>query len=154
MGAVVVPVSDGHQNASRFPRLQDRHHLAGFGIFEVGVHELVPPTVVTSAVGRFENRSAPFLGSVLQPILELIGDFRQGPPGNSFSLAIGVEEAQHRLGLLEGLNQSIQQEPIKTPIPELDAILVMLDEGVHGTLLCGEIPGAYRRERLLLYGHC
>ena len=28
----------------------------------------------------------------------------------------------------------------------------MLDEGVHGTLLCGEIPGAYRRERLLIYG--
>jgi len=27
-------------------------------------------------------------------------------------------------------------------------MLVMLDEGVHGTLLCGEIPGAYRHERL------
>lgn len=26
----------------------------------------------------------------------------------------------------------------------------MLDKGVQGTLLCGEIPGAYRRERLLL----
>jgi hypothetical protein len=26
----------------------------------------------------------------------------------------------------------------------------MLDEGVHGTFLCGEIPGACRRERLLL----
>jgi hypothetical protein len=25
---------------------------------------------------------------------------------------------------------------------------VMLDEGVHGALLCGEIPGAYRYERL------
>ncbi|MDR3699374.1 MAG: four helix bundle protein [Candidatus Sulfopaludibacter sp.] len=28
----------------------------------------------------------------------------------------------------------------------------MLDEGVHGTLLCGEIPGAYRRERPPIYG--
>src|SRR6266496_1957394 len=84
-----------------------------------------------------------FLGSVLQPILELIGDLRQGFPGDSFPLAIGVEEAQHTFGLLERLDQSVQQETVKTPIPELDAILVMLDEGVHGTLLCGEIPGAY-----------
>jgi len=30
--------------------------------------------------------------------------------------------------------------------------LVMLDEGVDGTLLCGEIPGAYRCERLLING--
>jgi hypothetical protein len=37
--------------------------------------------------------------------------------------------------LLERLDQSVQQEPIKTPIPELDAIVVILDEGVHGTLL-------------------
>src|SRR5688572_29600740 len=36
----------------------------------------------------------------------------------------------------------------KTPVLKLDAILVMLDEGVHGTLLRGKIPGAYRRERL------
>src|SRR6266496_2595958 len=84
-----------------------------------------------------------FLGSVLQPILELIGDLRQGFPGDSFPLALGVEEAQHTFGLLERLDQSVQQETVKTPIPELDAILVMLDEGVHGTLLCGEIPGAY-----------
>jgi hypothetical protein len=49
---------------------------------------------------------------------------------------------------LEGLDQAVEQQPVKTPVLELDAILVMLDEGVHGTLLCGEIPGAYRCERL------
>jgi hypothetical protein len=68
-------------------------------------------------------------------------------------MAIGVEETQHAFGLLERLDQAIEQQPIKTPVAKLDAMLVMLDEGVHGTLLCGEIPGAYRHERFLLYGH-
>src|ERR1700689_4443861 len=152
MRALVVLVSNGHQNAGRLSRFQDRHHLVGFGILEVGVQELVSPTVVASALGRFENRSAPLLGSVLQPILVLIGDIRQGLSGHPFSIAIDIEEAQHALGLLERLDQSSQQESVETPIPELDVMLVMLDEGVHGTLLCGEIPGAYRCERLLIYG--
>jgi hypothetical protein len=50
--------------------------------------------------------------------------------------------------LLEGLDQSVQQDSIEAAVAELNAILVMLDEGVHGALLCGEIPGAYRYERL------
>jgi hypothetical protein len=49
---------------------------------------------------------------------------------------------------LERLDQSDQQNSIKAPIPDLDAILVMRDEGVHSALLCGEIPGAYRYECL------
>jgi hypothetical protein len=108
MGAVVVFVSDGHQDAGRFPCFQNRHHLVGLAIFEVGVHELVPPTVVTGAVGRFENRSARLLGTVLQPILELIGDLRQSSPGHSFPFAVGIEEAEHSLWLLEWLNQSVE----------------------------------------------
>src|SRR5438034_8816870 len=93
--------------------------------------------------------SAPFLGSVLQPVLKLIGDVRQSSPGHPFPFAVGIEETEHALGVLERLEQSVEQKPVKTPVPKLDAILVMLDEGVHGTLLSGEIPGASRRERLL-----
>jgi hypothetical protein len=80
--------------------------------------------------------------------LELIGNFRQAPPGHPFPAPVDVEKAQHTLGLLERLDQSIQQDSIKAAVSELNAILVMLDEGVHGPLLCGEIPGAYRYERL------
>src|SRR5204862_1790656 len=105
------------------------------------------------AIRRFENRSAAFRGSILQPVLKLIGDVRQGFPGHPFPFAVGIEETKHALRLLERLDQSVEQKPVKTPVPELDAILVMLDEGVHGTLLSGEIPGAYRCGRLLFYGH-
>ena len=100
---------------------------------------------------RIQNRSAPFFASVLEPISELVGDFRQSPLGHPFPLAVGIEETQHALGLLERLDQSIQQKPIEASIAELDAILVMFEKGVHGNLLCGEIPGGYRRGRLLVY---
>jgi hypothetical protein len=51
--------------------------------------------------------------------------------------------------LLERLDQPIQQDSIKAAVPELNATLVMFDEGVHSRpLLCSEIPGAYRYERL------
>ena len=65
-----------------------------------------------------------------------------------WKMRLSLSPMATRMRALEGLNQSIQQEPIETPIPKLDAILVMLDERVHGPLLCGEIPGAYWRERL------
>jgi hypothetical protein len=58
-------------------------------------------------------------------------------------IPVGVEEADDALGLLKGLDEPIEQDPIETPIPEADVILVMLVEGVHGPdLLRGEIPGA------------
>jgi hypothetical protein len=55
MGAVIVFVSNGHQDASRFPRFQDRHHLVGFGIPEILFHELVAPALVIVTLRRLEN---------------------------------------------------------------------------------------------------
>jgi hypothetical protein len=53
-----------------------------------------------------------------------------------------VEETKHALGLLERLDQSVEQEPIETSITELKAILGRLVKGVPGNLQWGEIPGA------------
>jgi hypothetical protein len=66
-------------------------------------------------------------------------------------LAIRVEESDYLPGLLEGLNQTLQENAVKTPIAEPDVILVMLVRGVHGYLQCGEIPGTQRHGRLLFY---
>src|SRR5262244_998550 len=148
MRAMVVLVPHRHQDACWLPGLQDRHHLVGFGILEILLHELVSPALVVIARGSIQKRNAPFFGSVLEPILELIGAFRQAPPGDPFPLPIGVEKAKPALAWLERLSPSIQPHAIQAAVPELKAILVMLDEGVHSPLLCGERPGAYRRERL------
>jgi four helix bundle protein len=50
--------------------------------------------------------------------------------------------------LLEWLDQPVQQQPVETPVVEADAMLMVLEKGVHWTLLCGQIPGAYSRGRL------
>src|SRR5262245_38313907 len=134
VGAVVALVSNGHQNASRFPRFEDRHHLVGFGILEVRIQEPIAPTLVALAFGRLQNWRAPFFGSVLHPVLELVGDLRQGLSGHPLAVAVGVEETEHALRLLERLDQSIEQKSIEASIGELNAILVVLEKGVHGNL--------------------
>src|ERR1700758_3289594 len=47
---------------------------------------------------------------------------------------IGTEEPHHSLGLLERLDKAVEQNPVKTPIAEADAILVMFVERIHGRL--------------------
>jgi hypothetical protein len=44
-----------------------------------------------------------------------------------------LKTPQDSLRLLKGLDQPVQQQPVKAAIPELDATLVMLEKGVHGT---------------------
>jgi hypothetical protein len=89
-----------------------------------------------------------FSDRFFDPVLKLIGDIGQGRSGYPLAFAVGVEEPEHPFRLLEGLDETVQQNPVEASIPELDATLVVFVKGVHGALLCGEIPGAYRRERL------
>jgi hypothetical protein len=67
-------------------------------------------------------------------------------------LPVRIEKSDHSLRLLKRLNQTVQQQPVEAPVTESDAIFVMFVKGVHGTLLRGQIPGAYRRERLCVNG--
>jgi hypothetical protein len=74
--------------------------------------------------------------------MKLISDLPQYIPAYRILIAIGTEEPHDSLGLLERLDQPVEQNPIEAAISESNAILVMLVESVHGKLLCGEIPGA------------
>jgi hypothetical protein len=98
--------------------------------------------VVASTLGSFQDGGIPFLATILHPVVELISDFPQYIPAYRVLISIGAEESDHPLGLLERLNEAVEQNPIKAAISESNAILVMLVESVHGELLCGEIPGA------------
>jgi hypothetical protein len=66
------------------------------------------------------------------PVPELIGNLCQHLRGHPLSFAVGIEKVEHTLWLLD---QSVEQDSIKTSVAELDAILVMLAEGVHSVLL-------------------
>jgi len=120
-------------------RFNDGHDLIGLGTPEVAIYEIIAPVW-----GILLNGHTPFLGTVLDPIQELVGDLRESPVGHPFGVAVCVEEAQHSFGLLERLNESVQKKPIEASISELDAILMVLVKGVHGNLQRGEIPGKSR----------
>ena len=135
--------SDGNHDPGGFPGFENRHHLVFLGVLKVWIDK-----VVTSFGRRIQNGRAPFLATVLDPVLKLLSNITQKIPSNSLALAIGIKEADYPLGLLKRLYQSVQKNPIKTTVGKIDAILMMLAEGVHRLLLCGQIPGTYRGESL------
>ena len=120
---------------------QDGNDFIGLGTLEVGVHE-----VVTATLGRLQNRRVPLLGTVGHPVLVLVGNFVEKIACDTLSLPVGVEEADHSFGLLKRLDQSVQKQPIETTIGEANAMLVMLEEGVHENLLCWS--DTYTKHRL------
>src|SRR6516162_4406289 len=103
MPAILLFVSDGDEDARRFAALDDGHHWIRLGLPEIWVQKLIAPVL-----GCFQNRSAPFLRSVHDPVLELSGDVPQHVAADRIYFPVGVEKADHPLGLLERLDPSIQ----------------------------------------------
>ncbi len=116
--AIVLFVSDGSQNAGRFSGLQDDDQLVGLGLAKVRFDKLIPTTF-----GCFQDGGAPFLGTILHPIVELISDLPQHIPAHRILIPIGAEETHDSLGLLERLDEAVEQNPVKAAISESNAIL-------------------------------
>jgi hypothetical protein len=146
LGQLQMPAvfrADRDHDPGRFPGFENHHYLIGLGLLKVWVDK-----VITSTRWCIQNGRLPFLATVLDPVLKLLGDIAQTISRHSLPLAIGIKETDDPLGLLEGLNQSVQKNAVKTAVTELYAILVMFAEGVHRLLLCCQTPGTYRGECL------
>jgi hypothetical protein len=135
MPTVVLP--DGGHDGGGLARFDDGHDLIGLRTSEVALHEVIAPTG-----GIFLNGYNPFLRAVLGPVVILSSDVAQHLPTDGINLTIGPEKADGTLFLLKGLDRGMEQDSIETTIVESDVILVMLQEGVHGYLQCGETPEA------------
>src|SRR2546425_654037 len=48
-------------------------------------------------------------------------------------MAIDIEKSLRSASVQEGLNTAVPENTVKTPVAELDAILMVLEKGVHGT---------------------
>ena len=107
--------------------LDDHDDLIGLGSPEVRLDECVP-----APGGGFDDRRAPLRRPRDHPPLILGGDVGQDGFAHRIQLSVRVEEPDDALRLLERLDQSVDQDPIEAPVPETNAILVMLVEGVHG----------------------
>ena len=122
-------LSDGGHDTGRLPGFENDQNLIGLGPLEIGSHE-----VITPSGGCIQNGRIPLLGTVLDPVVELLGDVAQALASHSLAVAVGIKETDHPLGLLEGLDQAVEQNAIKAAVAEVDAMLMMLVEGVHGVL--------------------
>jgi hypothetical protein len=67
---------------------------------------------------------------------DLLSNIAQTVARDSLSIPIVVEEANHALRLLEGLNQPIEKNLVKRAVAEFYAILMVLVEGVHYAWSC------------------
>ena len=128
MPAIVLLISDRDHDTGWLPAFNDCHDLVRFGPSEIGVEEFV-----TTIFRRLQNGSTPFLRPVYYPVLELPGDIAKHVAAHRVDMPVRIEEAYHPFGLLEWLDQSVQQQSIEASIPELNAILVVLVKGVHGS---------------------
>src|SRR2546425_4950955 len=127
MPAIFLFGSDGRHNARRFSRFQDADNLIGFGRFEIRLHNLIPP-----AIRRIQNRCAPFLGSIDDPVVKLCGNFAQDIPADRIELPISTEETDDTFFLLKRLDETVEKNAVETAVLKSDVILVMLVERVHG----------------------
>ena len=141
-------VADGRHDACGFSCLENDHDLIGFGPFEIWVDEFVAATLRC-----LHDRDVALRRPLLDPALKLLGDVAQGVARHRVQLTIRTEEADNSFGLLERLNQAIQQDAIETAIMPTDAILVVLVERVHEpppAWNTGGILAVYLGLRLLL----
>jgi len=88
--------------------------------------------LVSPVAGIVQDRSVPGKRAVGDPVLVLVCDVAEKIPGDRVDVPIGTEEADDSLGLLKGLDGSIEQDSIKAAIMETDIIFMVLKEGVHG----------------------
>src|SRR6266404_8868544 len=129
MPAVELLVADRCHNTCWFSGFQDDDDLIRLCSLEVRVDELVAP-----ALWRLDNRGVPFVGLILHPGLKLLGGAAQDIAADRIEAPIGSEKAHDPLGLLKGLDEPVQQDPVKTPVTKADAVLMLLVEGVQGRL--------------------
>src|SRR5271167_4955764 len=135
--AIVLFVPDGGENACWFSCLQDDDQLVGLSTAKVKFNKLIATTL-----GSLQDGGTPLLGTILYPMVELISDLPQHIPAHWVLISISAEETHDPLGLLKRLDETVEQNAVKTAISESNAILVVLVESVHGELLCGQIPRA------------
>ena len=126
MPSVGLAVAHRSHDAGRFTCLEDYHNFIGTRSLEVGIDE-----VITATFRGFHSRDVPLACPSLQPNLELLGNATQRVPAQWIELPIRAEEANDALRLLERLNESIQQDPIKATVMPTNAVLVVFVKRVH-----------------------
>ena len=74
----------------------------------------------------------PFLGEGLDEVVVVGGDGFEVSGGHPVRLAFLLEEADDAGGVLEDLDDAVEEDAIEARVVEGDGLLMVLEEGVHG----------------------
>jgi hypothetical protein len=129
MPPVDLLVADCGHDPRRLPGFDDDDNLVRFGVSEIGLDKFVAP-----ALWRLDDRRVPFLGLALHPGLELFGGVAQHIATDRIELPVAAKEPDHPLGLLERLDQAVDEDPVETAIAKPDAVFVVCVKCVHHRL--------------------
>jgi hypothetical protein len=125
--AGTVFLANTDEDANWFSRLDDANDLIGARVGEVSFHKFVAPTIRI-----VPNGNVPVKRTVRNPVLVLIGDVSENITADLFGLAELPEKVDSPDGFLKSLDDGIEQDTIEAAIMEIDVILMVLVEGVHG----------------------
>jgi hypothetical protein len=87
-------------------------------------------------------------GERLHEVVVVGGDGAEVVGGHPVRLAFLLEEADDAGGVLEDLDDAVEEDAVEAGVDEPDGLLVVLDEGVHGEppdhdlVLPSMIPGS------------
>ena len=94
--------------------------------FEIGIDK-----VIATTLRSLYHWDVALFRPLLQPALKLLGNVPEHMPAHRIKLPVGIEEADDAFGLLERLNQTVQQDAIEATVLPSNAALVVSAKGVH-----------------------
>src|SRR5262249_10143401 len=94
--------------------------------------ERLDPVLAPDTFGRLDDRDALRCCQTSHKAVVVLGDLAEVGPGDRRHLPALVEEADDHRRLLHGLNDGVEQHTIEARVLKADALLVVLDERVHG----------------------
>jgi len=96
--------TDADQDASGLGGFENGHDRIGRGASKIGSDEVLAPVLLRGVEDGFTRLA----GAVLHPVVVLGGDVPEDLTVDRIKLTVAPEEAHHSLGLLKGLDRSVE----------------------------------------------
>jgi hypothetical protein len=94
--------------------------------------ERLDPLLTANTLGGLDDLDTSSLGEGLDEVVVVGGDDAEVGGGHPARLALLLEEADDAGGVLQDLDDAIEEDAVEAGVVEADGLLMVLDEGVHG----------------------
>src|SRR5262249_6327984 len=94
--------------------------------------ERLDPLLAADPLGGHKDLDMPLLGEGLNEVVVVGGDGPEVGGRHPIRLAFLLEEADDAGGILQDLDDAVEEDAVEAGVVEADGRLVVLDESVHG----------------------